>query len=67
MKVISTEIIEESGIKYEVWTYENGAKMKSIYNKPQPQPQPEMSETEQAIFETQANTEYLITLSELNS
>ena len=32
---------------------------------PEPQSEPELSESEQAIFETQANTEYLVALSEL--
>lgn len=34
---------------------------------PEPEPEPLLPETEQAIFETQLNTEYLIALSELNS
>lgn len=32
---------------------------------PESQPEPELSATEQAILETQANTEYLVALSEL--
>ena len=71
MKLISSEIIEENGQKYKVDKYDNGAVVKAAYSdepiEPEPQPEPELSETEQAIFETQANTEYLISLSELNS
>lgn len=71
MKLINTEIIEENDLQYKVETYDNGAVVKTIYvdpstiPEPEPQPEPELSETEQAIFETQANTEYLISLSEL--
>lgn len=70
--MLKSEIIEENGVSYIVETYENGTKVKSVFYEepitpPEPEPQPlsEMSDTEQAIFETQANTEYLIALSEL--
>lgn len=69
MKLISKEIIEEDGLKYKVEKYDNGAVVKSLYSdepiEPEPQPEHKLSETEQAILETQVNTEYLVALSEL--
>lgn len=66
MKIISTEIIEEQGQKYKVETYDNGAIVKSAFSdEPIIKHAPELPATEQAIYETQANTEYLIALSEL--
>lgn len=62
MKVISTEIKDG----YKIDTYDNGAVVKVIYiDKPTPEPAPELSATEQAIFEAQVNTEYLVALKEL--
>lgn len=37
----------------------------TLIGEPIPEPMPELPATEQAIYETQANTEYLIALSEL--
>ena len=33
---------------------------------PEPQPEPELSATEQAILETQLNTEYMVALAEIS-
>lgn len=69
--MIRTEIIEENGIKYRVETYDDGTKVKTIYVEnlpaPEPKPQPlhELSETEEAIMNTDANVEYLVALKEL--
>ena len=65
-----TEIIEENGVMYRVETYDEGTKVKSLYGEtpsPEPTPQtlPEMSETEEAILNTNANVEYLLTLKEM--
>lgn len=65
------EIVEENGIKYRVETYDDGTKVKSMYveNLPAPEPTPqtlpELSETEEAIINTNANVEYLVALKEL--
>lgn len=65
-----TEIIEENGVMYRVETYDDGTRVKSIYVEtptPEPTPQtlPEISETEEAILNTNANVEYLVALKEL--
>lgn len=66
------EIIEENGIKYQVETYDDGTKVKSVYSEtpstpPEPTPQTllEISETDEAILNTSANVEYLVALKEL--
>lgn len=67
--IVKEEIIEEDGLKYKVEKYDNGAVVKSLYSdepiEPEPRLEPELSATEQAILETQANAEYLVALSEL--
>ena len=65
MVIETTEIIEENGTKYLVETYSNGTVVKTAYSESSLL-QPEMSEADQAIFETQANTEYLVALLELS-
>lgn len=69
MKILSTEIIEENGQKYEIKTFDNGAKVKIAYSDepidPLPEPLPTLSETDEAILNTNANVEYLVALKEL--
>ena len=69
MKIILTEIIEEQGQKYKVETYDNGTIVKSAYSDkpidPLPEPKPTLSETDEAILNTNANVEYLVALKEL--
>lgn len=65
------EIVEENGIKYRVETYDDGTRVKSLYVESSPAPKPtpqkltEISETEEAILNTNANVEYLVALKEL--
>ena len=66
MKIISTEIITEGECKYKVETYDNGAIVKSgCTNDDLPEPIPTLSETDEAILNTNANVEYLVALKEL--
>ena len=66
MNIISTEIIEEQGHKYIIETYDNGTVVKSAYSEEYiPEPLPTLSETDEAILNTNANVEYLVALKEL--
>lgn len=68
MKIISEEIIEIDGFKYNQTTYDNGTVIREIYNEnPVPIPEPEDSvNMEEVLLEIQVNTEHLICLNEIN-
>ena len=70
MKIVKTEIIEEDGTKYKVYTYDNGAVVKVTYSdEPIPEPEPIESEptTEEILADIQINTDYLVCLAEINN
>lgn len=64
MKIIKTEYFGEGESKYKVETYDNGAVVRSGCNE-SPTPLPTLSDTDEAILNTNANVEYLVALSEL--
>ena len=66
MKEISTEIIEENGIKYKVMIYDNGAVVKAVYTEPSAPTEPELSETEETIMDTNTKVSYIECLMELS-
>ena len=70
MQVVKVEEIIENDSTYIVTTYDNGYVVQEL--KPPevsgdiPEPEIEMTDTELAIYETQVNVEYLVTLQEMN-
>lgn len=70
MQVVKIEEIIENDSTYIVTTYDNGYVVQEL--KPPevtgdiPEPEIEMTDTELAIYETQVNVEYLVTLQEMN-
>lgn len=60
MKTISTEMKDG----YKIETFDNGTVVKSSHSSI-PKPLPTLSETDEAILNTNANVEYLVALKEL--
>ena len=66
LKIISTEIVEENGLKYKVDTYNNGAIVRAVYTEPSASTEPELSETEETIMDTNTKVSYIECLMELS-
>lgn len=69
MKLISTEIVEKNGVKYQIDTYDNEMVIEYIWqdpNAPAPEPMPEPQDepiNQQELLESMAlDLEYLVTL-----
>lgn len=68
MKIVKTKIYKSFGVLMQEDTYDNGAVMRypTTSDAINPDDTDLLDEQEQAILETEANTEYLVALAEIN-